>query len=507
MYPLRTVNRVVFRSGVLRKKGKIVKAVEAIENLDKVVFDEGIDVQTLRTYGIGIDTHSKFIHVCVMVHDGASVKKYEHPFNTTWNQLVMARNWAEDILRTKSNPPLTEADIQEFRYTIESTGCYHFPVLKALQGTPAIINPLLASPSRRKTDALDARLLCYQNMTGLWPESFQYSDEVCELRVMVNERIKKQALRTNTGNRANNYILRFGYTYGQVGNVLGDKETRKLTDKLMHGEVLELETQIGVPLPPYAQEIMRNLAETYDRLNIEIADLEDRIFDRICGLTWNTEKGPIDGKTFVKNLMTVPGVGKWTACMWCAYIVDVMRFPNKKAIAAYCGLDPSLKISAGKVTSTVKRGGRKELHKVLLSAGGSVMRKKGDFYGQWGYDIYTRTGSWKKAANAVARRVCVALYYVSRRAEPFTYEQYRFYERPTLPDLPLEAVWTLEPRLKRFKGLVEETGIETLQQLYNGCKDGWLTKNKGLGKTFYNLVLELSNNIEAKLKEWDGEIK
>lgn len=481
--------------------------MKSLDDLDKVVLDDGIDVQTLRSYGIGIDTHSKFIHVCVMVHENASVKKYEHPFGTTWNQLLAAKVWALDVLHTKPMPAISEADILEFHYTIESTGCYHFPVLKALGGTPSVINPLLASPSRRKTDALDAKLLCYQNMTGLWPESFQYSDDVCELRVMVNERIKMQALRTNTGNRANNYLLRFGFTYGQNGNVLSDKTNRNYTDRLCEGAVLEGETNIGKPLPEYARIILKNLAVQFDSYDIQIAEMEKTIYNRICQLEWNTERGMIPGKEMMEYLESVPGVGRWTAIMWLVYIVDIMRFPNKKAIAAYCGLDPSLKISAGKVTSTVKRGGRKELHRVLLSAGGSVMRKKGDFYGQWGYEIYSRSGSWKKAANAVARRVCVALFYVTRRAEKFSYDQYRFYERPEIPELALEICYNLEPRLGRYRKIIDESGISSLQQLYNGVKDGWLMKLPGIGKTFYQITMELCNNIDQRIKEWDGEIK
>lgn len=478
-----------------------------IADLDKVLMEDGIDVQTLRSYGIGIDTHSKFIHVCVMVHENASVKKYEHPFGTTWNQLLAAKVWALDVLHTKAVPAISAADIAEFHYTIESTGCYHFPVLKALGGTPSVVNPLLASPSRRKTDALDAKLLCYQNMTGLWPESFQYSDEVCEVRVLINERIKMQALRTNTSNRANNYLLRFGYTYGQNGNVLSDKTNRELTDRLCEGAVLEGETNIGIPLPEYARKVLHSLCEQYDAYDARVSDLEKLVYDLICGMEWNTEKGYRKGREIMDCLESVPGVGRWTACMWLAYIVDVLRFPNKKAIAAYCGLDPSLKISAGKVTSTVKRGGRKELHRVLQSAGGSVMRKKGDFYGQWGYEIYSKSGSWKKAANAVARRVCVALYFVNRRCEPFSYENYRFYERPTLPDLSIEVVYSLEGRLRRYRTIIDDAGITSIQQLYNGIKDGWLMKQQGVGKVFYNLVMELCNNIEKRLEEWDGEIK
>ncbi len=43
------------------------------------------------------------------------------------------------------------------RRRIESTGCYHFAVVRALGGEPSVVNPLPTGPCRRKTDNLDAR--------------------------------------------------------------------------------------------------------------------------------------------------------------------------------------------------------------------------------------------------------------------------------------------------------------------------------------------------------------
>jgi hypothetical protein len=121
-------------------------------------------VQVLKPYGVGIDTHSEFIAVCVMRQDGDRVVKTEQQFSTEWPSLLQARGWITNTLGLPSDAP--------FWYCIESTGTYHMPVLLAFGGEPSVVNPLLAGPTRRKTDVLDARLLAHHSITGLWPCSF-----------------------------------------------------------------------------------------------------------------------------------------------------------------------------------------------------------------------------------------------------------------------------------------------------------------------------------------------
>ena len=94
-------------------------------------------------------------------------------------------------------------------------------------------------------------------------------------------------------------------------------------------------------------------------------------------------------------------------------------------MAAYCGLDPSLKISAKKVTSTVKRGGNKQLHKMLCMCASILVKNHNEMFGRWGYNLYCQTGRWKKATNAVARKLAVSLYYMQSNGTPFSYEKYK----------------------------------------------------------------------------------
>ena len=53
--------------------------------------------------------------------------------------------------------PLVQADV--LRYCIESTGTYHMPVLRAWEGIPCVVNPLLkagATPGAKAPSPLSA---------------------------------------------------------------------------------------------------------------------------------------------------------------------------------------------------------------------------------------------------------------------------------------------------------------------------------------------------------------
>ena len=82
-------------------------------------------------------------------------------------------------------------------------------------------------------------------------------------------------------------------------------------------------------------------------------------------MEWETDTGTLPGDEMIRILSTAPQVGELTAIIWLARIITPRRFHNAKALSAYCGFDPSLKISAGKVTSTTMRNGNKALHKAL----------------------------------------------------------------------------------------------------------------------------------------------
>lgn len=144
------------------------------------VTDHAQTAQVLHPYGVGVDVHSRFIQVCVVVNAGTEVHRHERRFQTTWPEFARALEWIKGTLGQLCDGPL--------RYCLESTGTCHVPVLMAFGGQPSVVNPLLAGQVRGKTDVLDARLLAHHSITGLWPASFLASREALELRVLWGQR-------------------------------------------------------------------------------------------------------------------------------------------------------------------------------------------------------------------------------------------------------------------------------------------------------------------------------
>ena len=103
------------------------------------------------------------------------------------------------------------------------------------------------------------------------------------------------------------------------------------------------------------------------------------------------------------NLITLYGV--------VAAVGDVRRFPHSKKLVAYLGLNPSVWQSGNFEGSTaLKRHGRGALRALLIQSGKKLLEVNNPLQ-KWGLAVASRRGR-NKAAVAVARKLCVALWHV-----------------------------------------------------------------------------------------------
>jgi len=317
----------------------------------------------LYDYGIGIDCHSRFIQVCVLVLHEKKLVRHEKEFGTPSYELINARGWIREVLSKY------ELDASDFHYTLESTGCYHWPVIHAFEGHPHVVNPLLAGHTRRKTDKLDARLLARQGITGMWPESYIAPWPVQELRMLMGHRTnaKRQSLRTR--NRIGGILLRHGYTF-HVTLRMNESKSLAIIEDMLDGRTDSRQlSPTARPISEVCTEMMRDLIVVWQGAEDTARRYLRRVRDQLHKTFFHFGQDEVDGKTALKLLKSVPGVGDIAAITYLLEVVDGRRFPSSKAVAAYGGFDPSLKVSAGKVTAHVRRKGNQLLHTALFAVG------------------------------------------------------------------------------------------------------------------------------------------
>ena len=461
--------------------------------------EDGTEVHVSKSYGIGIDCHSKFIQVSVLVKRDMRCFEYQHAFGTDWDSLVRARTWAITVVRTCSIPAV-DPDLSPLHYCIESTSTYHMPILLAWEGAPSIVNPVLAGASKRKTDVLDAKLLAWHDLTGLWKESYLPSVDVKELRVLISSRRRYIYEATAASCRINNIIVRFGLTIGRDGSVVKNSVIRSIIEDRISDNPSDMEGLCPFPIPDDVRTVVKDEYSKHDFANSRSEDLMDMVLNKALSMSWETASGTLDGPEMIRILTTAPQVGTVTAVTWLAHIITPRRFANSKAVAAYCGLDPSLKISAGHVTSTIKRGGCRELHKVLTSSADRLIRNHNEMFGRWGYNLYCQTGKWKKAANAVARKLAVALYYMMLTGQEFSYEKYNLVKDIATLDIPVSVLPSLNPDFRRYVRILESNGIQTSQQMATAYLSCELGSVHGLGKKFFMTIRDFLDH-QTKYKE------
>ena len=107
----------------------ILESESGIEVVIRTDQNQGVEVQHLRSYGVGIDCHSKFIAICVHVRNNHKILRYSCEADTDWNSLVLAKQWVLDTI-LKHSDPVPDLS-QPLHYVIEATSTYHMPVIRA----------------------------------------------------------------------------------------------------------------------------------------------------------------------------------------------------------------------------------------------------------------------------------------------------------------------------------------------------------------------------------------
>jgi transposase len=244
---------------------------------------------------------------------------------------------------------------------------------------------------RQKTDRRDAAHLLQLLIEDRFPRIWVPSLEERDVRQLLVHRHKQVQARTRVKNQLQALALSQGV-----------QRKRKLWTQVGRAELERLE------LLPYAAERRRQLLEALDRLEVEIAQLNQQV------------EAEVKQRPAAMRLLTHPGVGPVTALAMGQTLGPAERFAGGKQVASYFGLIPSERSSGGgQRLGHISKQGSWFLRFLLVEAGQSAARgdqELGRFYRRLAVRKHRAL-----AKVAVARTLAVRLYLMLR--EGWTYAQ------------------------------------------------------------------------------------
>jgi hypothetical protein len=241
-----------------------------------------------------------------------------------------------------------------------------------------------------------------------------------------------------------------------------------------------------------------------DGLDQEIKVIEDLCLKRVDGLTWRLGAGgTADGRQLRSNLQSIPGVGTQTVITWLAEIGDITRFGAVNQLLAYCGLDPSDEISAGKVVGTKMRKGNAGLNGALRNAARALLAHAPTCkFAMWvrGYLGRHPRASKSKAVHALARRVGKSLYYCHLKNEVFDDSGYHaLLSESSYPFCPVEEMGLSPGVVRKLKA----NGLRTSRQVVDAFYSD-LGRRPGCGKV---TVQAVGAWIDSQMKRSQARIR
>jgi transposase len=339
----------------------------------------------------GLDVHQGSVVACVILGSpGRRPSRETRTFGTMARDLAALRAWLLEMGVTHVG--------------MEGTGVYWQPVHAALEGAFTLIvgdASHMRNVPGRKTDVNDAEWIADLVRHGLVRASFVPPPEVRVLRDLVRHRKALVGTLAAERNRTLKLLESAGVKLaGVMSDVFG-------VSGMLMLEALAAGTATPAAMADLAK---RRLRRKVDRLALalDLAELEAAIAAAVR---------PFAAQQAL--LVTIPGVDALTAAAILAEIgADMGAFGSARRLAAWAGLCPANRESAGKRKGHGTREGDPHLKAALVTAAVSAARAKGTYLRDKFHRLRARLGA-KKAAVAVAHKILVAVFHILERAVPF----------------------------------------------------------------------------------------
>ena len=326
---------------------------------------------------IGMDVHKKNLEVCVLDALGQRL------------QSIKVRNDKESVVRFVNS--LDQPGSLALEPTHNWTALYD--LLERLGLDVHVCHPRdaeLIGKCRIKTDKNDAYKLAALLRAGFLPESYVPDPDGREIRKLVRSRSSLVRLGTQVKNQVH-AVLRENWIEHDYSDLFG-KGGREFLDSLKIDDAYKL--------------VITSRLQVLWQIQEQIKPLDEEIIRRAY----------LDRRAVL--LMTILGVGPFSALLILGEIGDIRRFQRAESLVNFSGLHPS-EDSSG---DTIRRGritkrGSSWLRWILIQVVLHTIKQEGKIR-----DLYLRVLAKKghgRAIVAAARELLVSIYWMLKRMEPF----------------------------------------------------------------------------------------
>jgi transposase len=342
-------------------------------------------------YFMGIDQHKRYSHITVIddIGDVVEEKKLYH------------QDKEEMLNYFKSFKP------EEAKVVLEATGNWYWlaDLLEEAKLPHILAHPYktrIIAESKIKTDSISSFTLAQLLRAGLIPQSYLASKKTRLLREELRYRISLVKVRSSLKCRIHSILEREGITPPHYSDLFGKAS-------LVWLKSLSLSYPLSQTLKGYL-----NLIES---LNFLIEETEKSI------------KLTVKDNPLAQLLLSIPGIGFFTAYLILCEVVDITRFSTPKKLSSYIGIVGSIHQSGSfSHTGKITKQGNKYLRWALIEASQRAIIKEP--YLKAIYDKISYKKGKQKAKVAVANKLAHIIWAVLKYRKPYTPKKKLMYSYP-----------------------------------------------------------------------------
>ena len=325
----------------------------------------------MHMHYVGLDLHKEKVYGTILDENGTMIKEGKF------------RNKKEEFIQFFQ-------DIHEAEVALEATGFCHpiYDLIRDMGYNVSVAHPLktrLIGEAKIKTDKIDAKVLAHLLRGDLLPTSYIPDKDVRNFRDIVRQRAYLVRLRTQMKNKIHS----------------------ELSKRWINPDIPDIFTNKG-------KESLRKMRiETVDRY-LDIINSLDECINEISEEIKSIGRKNDD----IQLLMTIPGIGYYSALMILGEIGDINRFQDSHRLCSYAGLVPTTHQSGNTLYhGHITRSGSKWLRWILIQS--TLIHVRHDTHLTRFYHKLARKKGKKIAVVATANKLLRVIYQMLKNKEQF----------------------------------------------------------------------------------------